>query len=131
MVALLAGFGRRSPEQAALVINGIERYTVELHHQSLMPVIAAIVALPDPLPAQTERWVKLWQTLRGPADELASVLSSAIASDPDGRKAKRLRAIASSLGILLSVPAETKTAKTKTAKAKTAKTKTVDSKRKK
>ena len=99
VIELLVQFAKRSPDEAAKVLVGVERYNVEMDRDVLLKVIEGIVTSAS-VPAQLSRWLLRWRASAGSrTDTIAPLLRAAIAA-ADARKAKKLRAVGVETGFL-------------------------------
>ncbi len=99
VLSLLVQFAKRSPEEAAKVLSGVERYDIAIDRDVLTKVIAGLVSGAT-VPNLLARWLSRWRAAEGAAtDTITPILKAAIA-ESDAHKAKKLEAVGVQLGLL-------------------------------
>jgi hypothetical protein len=96
----LVQFAKRSPEEAAKVFSGVERYDIALDRAMLHRVIEGLLSGASVSP-QLGRWLLRWQNADGPREDTISPLLASAIERADARNAKKLRALGLEMGFLV------------------------------
>ncbi|MBL8678535.1 MAG: hypothetical protein JNK05_05195 [Myxococcales bacterium] len=99
VLELLVKFARRSPDEAAKVIVGVERYGIAMGRAVLAQVIEGLLLGPKVQP-QLGRWLARWRDEEGERTNLIEPLLRAAIERGDARKSKKLREIGVEMGFL-------------------------------
>lgn len=99
VLELLVKFAKRSPDEAAKVIVGVERYDIKMDRAVLAQVIEGLLLAPKVAP-QLGRWLGRWRDAEGDRkNTIKPMLRDAIES-ADARKSKKLREVGVEMGFL-------------------------------
>jgi hypothetical protein len=99
VLELLVKFARRSPDEAAKVIVGVERYGITMGRAVLAQVIEGLLLGPKVQP-QLGRWLARWRDEEGERANLIEPLLRAAIERGDARKSKKLRELGVAMGFL-------------------------------